>query len=286
MKTAIVEKALLSGACAVGVVKARKFLELLPILKKRGPVSFCEKDFEKRINPFLIMENAKSIIVCLFSYNTNEKSNISEYAVGEDYHLVIKKRLLPVLQILSDNLYRAEIFADNGPLCDRYLAYLAGLGFFGKNTMLINPEYGSKVFIGYILTDCELEPDKPMNNSICMNCMKCVNTCPSHAIGKDFEFNENVCVSFLTQKKGALSDKEERFIKSSKYIWGCDICTDVCPYNYSLPITNIQEFLPSAPYPDENLKNLSNKEFNKLYSNKAYSWRGKNILIRNMDICK
>ena len=227
------------GACSSGVVRARIFDDYLPIILKREKVSLCEGDIQKRINPFLTYPFAKSFVVCLFSYNTGKKDVISEYALGEDYHIVIKKRLSKVLELLKNSGYRAECFVDNSPLSDRHLAYLAGLGFFGMNGILINEELGSKVFIAGIVTDCELEEDKPLSNNICIKCRKCINACPGGAITDDFGFNENKCVSFLTQKKGELSQKEEEIIKKSGYIWGCDICQNVCLYNYSIKHTNI-----------------------------------------------
>lgn len=274
------------GVCAFGVVRARIFEEFLPVILNRGEVSLCERVAEKRVNPFLTYPFAKSIIVCLFNYYSGEKSVISEYALGEDYHIVIKNRLLPVIELLRNNGYQAECFTDNSPFSERHLAYLAGLGFFGMNGMLINKEFGSKVFIAGIVTDCELEEDRPIDKDICMQCRKCIEACPGGAIGENFKFDENRCVSFLTQKKGELSKEEENVIKKSGYIWGCDICQNVCPYNYSQKHTNIHEFAKSNNHLSEINENMTNSQFKKLFGDKAYSWRGKNVLIRNMNIFK
>lgn len=273
------------GACDFGVVRARVFDDFLPIISKRGKVSLCEADNEKRINPFLTYPFAKSIIVSLFSYNTSEKDVISEYALGDDYHIVIKNRLNVVLELLKNSGYMAEIFVDNSPLSDRHLAYLAGVGFFGMNGMLINEQFGSKVFIAGIVTDCELEEDKPLDN-ICIKCRKCVDACPGGAISDDFGFDENRCVSFLTQKKGELSKEEKEIIKKSGYIWGCDICQNVCPYNYSVKHTNIHEFMHNDNNIEKITKDMSNSQFKKNFANKAYSWRGKAVLTRNIEIFK
>lgn len=272
------------GVLDFGVVRARKFTELREVLEKRGKVSLCEGDIEKRINPFLTYPFAKSIIMSLFSYNTNQKERVSEYALGTDYHIVIKERLQKASKILVNNGYKTEIFVDNGPLSDRYLAYLSGLGFFGMNQMLISKKFGSKVFIAGIVTDCELEENSPIDESICMQCRKCISACPGGAIGENFYFDENKCVSYLTQKKGELSDEEREIIKMSGYIWGCDICQTVCPYNYAIKCTNIQEFLKSEPYIENITEDMTNAQFKSLYKDKAYSWRGKAVLIRNMKI--
>ncbi len=275
-----------AGVCDFGVVRARIYEEFLPIILKRGEVSLCEREVEKRVNPFLTYPFAKSIIVCLFNYCSGEKSVISEYALGEDYHIVIKNRLLPVLDLLEKNGYIAESFTDNSPFSERHLAYLAGLGFFGMNGMLINKEFGSKFFIAGIVTDCELEEDSPIDNDMCMQCTKCIKACPGGAIGENFEFDEKRCASFLTQKKGELSKEEENIIKKSGYVWGCDVCQNVCPYNYSQKHTNIHEFINDNKSLSDIDEDMTNAQFKKLFGDKAYSWRGKSVLIRNMKIFK
>ena len=276
------------GIDAIGVVKARIFDDYGKILKKRGHVSLAEPDGEKRINPFKIMPQAKSIIVCLFSYNVkiNEKSNISSYAYGTDYHIVVKKKLERLSEILTDNGFSAQCYTDTGALSDRYLAFNAGLGFYGKNGMLINHKLGSRFFIGHIITDCMLDADKPVDNYMCMGCGKCIDACPSGAIKDGFLFDEKLCASYITQKKGELSDREQDIIKKSGYIWGCDICQNVCPYNSNPLKTSIEEFKENLIYNLDIDENMSNREFKRLYGDRAFSWRGKNILIRNADLLK
>lgn len=285
MKSKLIGQLKAHGACAVGIVRARRFSELGIILNKRGRVSLCEPDTEKRINPFLLMPDAQSIAVCLFSYYNDVKTNIAEYALGFDYHKVLRNRMENAAAVLTENGYKAQIYADTSPLNDRYLAYLAGLGFIGKNGMLINEKYGSMTFIGYILTDCFLGEDKPMDNNVCIGCGKCIKACPGGAIGENNEFDENKCVSFLTQKKGELTDREKGIIKSSGYIWGCDICQRVCPYNSAVPHTSVLEFseiIKSLDLPES----ISNKEFMRRYGNRAFAWRGKAVLKRNLEIFK
>lgn len=281
MKTMLTDCLTAQGACAVGTVRARKFDELYDILKKRGRVSLCESDEEKRINPFLLMPEARSIIVCLFSYCIKEKTRISRYAMGKDYHIVVRDKMNKARCLLEEHGYKAMTFADNGPLSDRHLAYLAGLGFFGKNGMLINELYGSMVFIGYILTDCEIQEDKPLSNTYCMRCNKCISACPAGALGDEFGFNEELCVSYLTQKKGVLSEEEEEIIRKSGYVWGCDICQSVCPYNEKAPITNIEEFKNNLICESDINTDISNREFKRAYGDRAFSWRGKGVLERN-----
>lgn len=285
MKSKLIGQLKAHGACAVGIVRARLFSELEIVLNKRGRTALCEPDTEKRINPFLLMPEAKSIAVCLFSYYTGIKTNISEYALGLDYHRVLKIKMEAAATVLTDSGYKTQIYADTSPLNDRYLAYLAGLGFIGKNGMLINEKYGSMTFIGYIITDCFLDEDKPLENNACIGCGKCIKACPGRAIGENYEFDENKCVSFLTQKKGELTEQEKNIIKSSGYAWGCDICQKICPYNKSVPHTEIGEFsdvITSIDLPE----GISNKEFMRLYGSRAFAWRGKAVLKRNLELFK
>ncbi len=286
MKNKIINSVKDNCSIKIGVVQARKFTELREILEKRGRVSLAEEDIEKRINPFYLMPEAKSIIVCLFSYFTGLKGKISSYAHGKDYHTVVTDKLKNIAKPLTDSGYLIKCYADNAPLVDRHLAYLCGLGFFGKNGMLINDSLGSEFFIGYILTDCELREDKPLENTSCLGCNMCIKSCPGGALGEDFSFDENKCVSFLTQKKGELFRWEKETIKKSGYVWGCDICRNVCPHNQNIPVTQIGEFRDNLILNPEFDENLSNKEFKHLYGERAFSWRGKGVIQRNMHIYK
>ena len=183
MKQIIKETLIKAGASDSGIAKARVYNELLPRLQS---VSTCFSDVltEKKINPFLVMDDAESVIVFLVSYKSDLSGNISTYAYGIDYHKVLPDIAKPVVELLREKGYKAEVFADTGDLPDRHLAYLAGLGFIGKNHCLIHPRFGSFVFIGYILTNCPLEEDKPLEDS-CMNCRKCIKACPTDALSTE-----------------------------------------------------------------------------------------------------
>lgn len=221
-----------------------------------------------------------SIIVCAFSYFSGaEKGNISRYAQGKDYHIVAREKMGKIAEVLKSRGFRAEGFADTGCLNERLLARLSGIAFIGKNQMAISPRFGSYFFIGYILTDCELEPDKE-NNASCAGCGKCIAACPLGALD-DGEFCEEKCLSYITQKKGELSRQEIAAMRASNTIWGCDICQEVCPHNQNLPITEIKEFCENLVLNLKVDEKLSNKEFKKLYSGRAFAWRGKSVLIRN-----
>ena len=163
------------------------------------------------------------------------------------------------------------------------MAYLAGLGFYGKNNCFISPKWGSYVVIGTILTTLELEPNTPLTQS-CMGCNRCITACLGQCLGHD-EFKFDTCKSYLTQKKGELTSEEEHIIAKTPLVFGCDVCQEVCPHNKDIPTTPIPEFQSVEPYIDiDELDSLTNKEFKAKYGPRAFSWRGKKILMRNQEI--
>ena len=229
----------------------------------------------------------KSAIVCLFPYYVehNGPSNLSRYTWGTDYHLVINEYLEKLIEKLQKINTSAQfsIHCDTSPLADRYMAYLAGLGFYGKNNCFISPKWGSYVVIGTILTTLEFEPTTPLEQS-CMGCNRCITACLGQCLGHE-EFKYDTCKSYLTQKKGDLTNEEETIIRKTPLVFGCDVCQEVCPHNQSIPATPIPEFQRVEPYIDINeLETLTNKEFKAKYGNRAFSWRGKKILMRNQNI--
>lgn len=229
------------------------------------------------------LEFAKSIIVCIFSYyNANRRGNISAYAQGKDYHIVAAQKMGYIKELLEKSGYRAQAYADTGTLNERTLAELSGVAFRGKNHMMISEKYGSYFFIGYILTDCELEADAPMNKS-CAECGRCIKACPTGVLGKK-DFDETDCLSYITQKKGELTKHEEALIRKTGCIWGCDVCQEVCPHNNGIEITDIDEFKEDLIVDLKIDEEISNREFKKMYANRAFSWRGKGVLIRNQKI--
>lgn len=229
--------------------------------------------------------NEKCAIVCLFPYFTGlQGGNLSLYARSKDYHLIIKEKLLKIcdyiLSLSPDTTLSA--FCDIGPEIDRHLAYNAGLGFYGKNTMLINPDLGSWFFIGYILCDLNLEPDAPISQS-CIGCNKCIKSCVGNALSEKFDISR--CASHISQKKGELSKEESDILKKAGLVFGCDMCQIVCPHNKITP-KPMKEFSENLIHSLslEDIENLSNKEFLRKYKDHAFSWRGRNVLIRNLHL--
>ncbi|MDO5011227.1 MAG: tRNA epoxyqueuosine(34) reductase QueG [Intestinibacter bartlettii] len=281
------------GIDTVGVAPVEPYIELEKILIDRKQKEYLtgmeEEDIQKRINPKLIMEDAKSIIVCAFPYYTGEfnDSNISKYCYGEDYHIVTKEVLNDICLEIAKEIpnFKYEIFADNGPLVDRYLAYLSGIGYFGINNNIITDKYGSYVFIAYIVNNYDFSKDKPLEKD-CLKCNKCVEYCPGNAILGNYEIDPRKCLSYITQKKEELSSKEEKLLRENKKVFGCDICQEVCPHNKDISMTNLYQFSSNltTKIDEDEINEISNKEFKRRFKNKAFSWRGRKIIKRNLDI--
>lgn len=262
----------------MGFLTARKLTELSG--RVTDSTCFSGVDEEKRLNPFLIMKSAKTIITYVVSYKSDRLGNISSYAFGKDYHMVLKEIAKAGIEILNDAGFSGVSFADTGDLPERYLAYLAGLGVIGKNHSLIHPKWGSFVFIGYIITDCKIDPDTPLDGT-CKNCGKCLEACPTGSL-ESGDFSK--CLSFITQKKGELEGGEEDLIRKNGSIWGCDICQRVCPHNSHAQNAENPDFCHDLITDLKIPEDISNREFKAQFGDRAFSWRGKNIIIRNQRI--
>jgi len=252
---------------------------------------FEENDINKRTDPKLTLKNCKSIIVVGISYNVDfENQNdikitgsLSKSSWGEDYHKVLKDKL----QQLADKIIETEqmeykVFVDTGPLVDRELAYKAGIGYYGKNCSIINPYLGSFIFLGYILTDLEIEKDIGEIESQCGECRLCLDACPTGALYSPFKLDTKRCISYLTQTKDPIS--EELSTKMGINIYGCDTCQRVCPKNNQVVKNLHPEFIPTKTngrIDIEELIFMSKNEFRHKYGSMSGSWRGKTVLIRN-----
>lgn len=275
MKAEIINLAKQVKISKTGFCSAKRYLKRAKELAREA--SFCgAKDAE------VVLENAKTIVVCAFSYYSGaKKGNISRYAQGLDYHRVAREKMGHIVDFLRENGFSGAAYADTGALNERLLAKLSGIAFVGKNKMAINERLGSYFFIGYVITDCEMEEDAE-NVSECAGCGMCIKSCPLGALADDFD--ESKCLSYITQKKGELSAEEKAKIKAANTIWGCDICQEVCPHNKNLPITEIEEFCTDLITDLILDENMSNKEFGIVYSDRAFSWRGKGVLLRNQEV--
>lgn len=279
------------GLDLIGFTKCRKFYELdnyFNIRKEKGYENeFEEEEIEKRINPFLIMPEGKTIISIAFPYlydiETNSKVYFSKYTLGMDYHVVVSKYLEDICNFLVSLGGKCEYFVDSNSLPERLIAQQCGVGFVGKNNTLITEKYGSYIFLGEIITDLIIEYDEPLEQK-CGECNICLKACPTDAIKKGehgIDNNSNLCLSYLSQRK---SIENEWFSKFKGRIFGCDTCQRVCPYNKNLQVSGLQEFKPIEYMKDIDLNeliNLDNKTFKEKYKMVSAGWRGKNIIKRN-----
>ena len=218
-----------------------------------GTMRYLHRQARRRKDPRLIVPEARSVVVVLDNYYTPDEDSdrapprIAKYARGEDYHRVTWRRLLELGEFLrSHGATLSHSFADAGPVPERELAQRAGLGWIGKNTMLIRPDAGSFFFIGSVFTDLSLDLDAPFELDHCGSCTRCLDACPTGAIVEPRLLDATRCISYLTiEQRGPIPD--ELAARLEGYAFGCDICNDVCPWNqrFAQP-TNIPEFRPQG----------------------------------------
>lgn len=273
-----------SGIC--GAEADGRLAAYLQARRAAFPVcSFEEGDLQRRISPKAIMEGAQSVFVCLFPYyiEAMPPGNLSRYAMVKDYHRVIGAYLdkLSAFVTAREPSARCMFLCDTTPLVDRWLAYQAGLGFFGKNNLLIHPVFGSWFFIGALLLNIPLKADKPLQMG-CRDCDACIRACPGQALSERFGFNCERCISYLTQKK-TLSAEQEQLLEKQGSVYGCDVCQAVCPHNRAVPDTPIQEFYekPVTRLKQEELAAMSGRDFKRKYAEYAFSWCSKQTILKN-----
>ena len=255
-------------------------------------MKYMENHFEKRLDPRLLVENSKSVITVLLNYFPEKEIpaennyKISKYAYGKDYHFVVKDKLKLLLdKIISlTGEINARTFVDSAPVMDKVWAKKSGLGWIGKNTCLINKNIGSYFFIGHIILDLELEYDKAVSD-YCGNCTACIDACPTGALSAAYKLDSNKCISYLTiENKNEIPENLKP--KLNDWIFGCDICQDVCPWNKNAKKHNVIEFLPSVELLNmtkEKWHNLTKEEFNKLFKNSAVKRTKYTGLKRNIE---
>ncbi|MFO8086438.1 MAG: tRNA epoxyqueuosine(34) reductase QueG [Bacteroidales bacterium] len=260
------------GFSFCGIAKARRLDEHEPELKdflqqnKHGTMHYLENYFEKRLDPRKLVPGTKTIISLLYNYYSQDffpdsaPYKISRYALGKDYHFVLKDKMKQIIHEMEAAMgpFSCRYFTDTAPILERAWAKEAGLGWTGKNTMLINPKHGSGFFLAEILIDIEMAYDKPMAKDYCGNCQRCIDACPTQAL-TPYKLDASRCISYLT-----IENKEEKIPEEfqnaySDWIFGCDICQEVCPWNRFS--SSHQEPLF---HPHEKLLHLSKHEWDNL----------------------
>jgi epoxyqueuosine reductase len=250
---------------------------------------FEEHDINKRVNISDVIENASTIISIALPYRCIENVKNSPYfskaSFGLDYHRVAGEKLKRICEYITENFNgKCIYFCDTGPLHDREIAKKSGIGFYGKNSCIVNPKFGSFIFLGEIITDIFIERDREIEGQ-CGDCDLCIKACPVGAIEEPYTINYRKCLSYVTQKKDDLSDNEAEAVGFRLY--GCDTCQDVCPMNKAASLSEIDEFAPEMwnLYPDPiEILSISNSEFKNTFKKTSSGWRGKKNLQRNMII--
>ncbi|MEA3505098.1 MAG: tRNA epoxyqueuosine(34) reductase QueG [Bacteroidota bacterium] len=254
-------------------------------------MDYMARNAEKRSDPTKLVSNAKSVISLLYNYYPEktlpEKDNyhIAKYAYGKDYHEIIKKKLWELLQKIEEktDTTSSRVFIDTAPVLERAWAEKAGLGWIGKNSMLINKTHGSFFLIGEIITDLELNYDTPVRN-LCGNCTKCIDACPTNAIIKEGVIDSNKCISFWTiENREEIPEKFKDIFKDN--FFGCDICQDVCPWNKFSSPHNEEAFRPHADLFTMNKEKwgtLTEEQYRELFKKSAVKRAKYKGVIRNI----
>lgn len=267
------------GICEALSVDSETVENILGWIDKgyNADMEYLARNQEKRCDPGLLVENAKSVICVALNYypQTKQREDVPQfayYAYGLDYHDVMKARLQQLYTYIQQLMpsVSGRFFCDTAPVLERYWAAKAGLGFVGKNTLLIRPGKGSYFFLGEIMVDVILEYDKPLDVS-CGRCMRCLEACPTKALEKPHLLNSNKCISYQTiENKADIADSIKPLLGNCVY--GCDICQQVCPWNRFARPHNVEAFSPKPEFLSLDLtalKSLSEDQYRFLFRGSA-----------------
>jgi len=294
----IKDKAYELGFMYCGVSKAGFLDEESPRLEKwlkeqrNGKMDYMSNHFDKRLDPTLLVDDAKSVISLLLNYYPEEKQQvdsfkISKYAFGKDYHDVIKDKLKELFAFIHTEIGEVggRMFVDSAPVMDKAWAKKSGLGWIGKNSNLIHPKEGSFFFIAELILDLELEEDGPIKD-YCGRCTKCIDACPTDAIVEPYVVDGSKCISYLTiELKDSLLPTEFQG-KMDDWMFGCDVCQDVCPWNRFAKAHNEPAFFPHEQLLALNKsdwRDLSQEVFSELFKGSAVKRTKFSGLKRNID---
>lgn len=286
------------GIDQIGFTTAADFEHLRPSLvaqKAAGHTSgFEHQNLDERLNPELIFDQPRSIIAIALAYPTrmtkrpprtkNKRGHFARASWGDDYHQVLRRKMAALIERITE-LAGEEVdfkpMVDTGELIDVAVAQRAGLGFIGKNGLLITEKFGSFVYLGEIITNIEFDPDQPQVSQ-CGECTRCIDYCPPGALLGDGRLNAQRCLSYQTQTKGLMDEEFRPLIHN--VIYGCDICQLVCPFNRGKDFHFHADMEPDPEKVSPELVPLltiSNRDFKETYGQMAGSWRGKKPLQRN-----
>lgn len=288
------------GFISCGISKAGFLEEEAPRLEKwlnqnhQGEMRYMENHFDKRLNPTLLVDDAKSVISLLLNYYPSENQNpdsykISKYAYGEDYHFVIKEKLKELLYTIQTEIgeVSGRAFVDSAPVLDKAWAAKSGLGWIGKNSNLLTKNVGSFYFIAELIVDLELEYDYVVTNH-CGTCTACIDSCPTEAIVAPYVVDGSKCISYFTieLKENIPNEMKGRF---DDWMFGCDVCQDVCPWNRFSKSHSEPLFSPNTElltFSKKDWEEITEDTFKKVFKNSAVKRTKMQGLKRNIQFLK
>ena len=247
--------------------------------ERNGKMAYMANHFDKRLDPTLLVEGAKSVISLVFHYSppksdlSNTSHKISRYAYGEDYHLVLKDKLNVLMSRFQEKAgaLNGRIFVDSAPVLEKAWAAKNGTGWLGKHTNVIHPKMGSFFFLCELIVDIELCEDQPINDH-CGTCTRCIDACPTEAITAPYELDATKCISYLTiELKDSIPEQFKT--RMENWIFGCDICQEVCPWNQKFSILHTEKRF--EPHPDlllferKDWQELTEEIFNRVFGKSA-----------------
>lgn len=289
------------GFTSCGIAKAGFLESEAPKLEKwlqndfHGEMRYMENHFDKRLDPRLLVDGAKSVVSLSYNYFPSEVQRedtykIAKYAYGEDYHKVVKDKLFELLEILREEIgeINGRCFVDSAPVLERAWAEKAGLGWNGKHTLLIQKQQGSFFFLAELIIDLELEFDEPFTTNHCGTCTKCIDACPTEAILPNNQLDGSKCISYVTIE---LRDNIPTEFKENMKDWafGCDICQDVCPWNRFSKPHNDYLFSPKEnmlDYTKRDWEEITEETFKKVFNKSAVHRAKYNGFTRNIRFLK
>ncbi|MDF2156333.1 tRNA epoxyqueuosine(34) reductase QueG [Algoriphagus sp. CAU 1675] len=286
-----------------GIAKAEFLEDEAPRLENwlhrnyQGEMGYLANHFDKRLDPTLLVPGAKTVVSLIYNYYPEKKLpedpnsiKLAKYAYGEDYHFVIKEKLKTFLEMLREEIGEIDgrAFVDSAPVMERQWAQKAGLGWLGKNSLLLNRKMGSFFFLAELIIDLEAEPDAPLTKDFCGTCTACIDACPTEAIVQPGVVDGSRCISYLTiELKDSIPS--EFAGKMENWAFGCDICQDVCPWNRFSKPNREQAFQPHpelAEFTNRDWEEMTEETFRKVFKKSALKRTKYSGLRRNLEFLK
>ncbi len=256
-----------------------------------GKMDYLSRNIEKRKDPALLVDHARAVISVAVDYfpetiQSPEFPQIAKYAYGFDYHDVVKSMLYQLLHRINEQIGKVSgrAFVDSAPVMEHAWAVRSGLGWVGKHSLVIHPDYGSYIFLGELIIDLEIEPDEPVANR-CGSCTRCMDACPAKAIVAPYVVDARRCLSYLTIEH---KDDFEQPVDLHHRLFGCDICQDACPWNKKVQPTKIKQFKPNPAILQKSTTDwlqLSKENFDQLTIGSPLQRAGYEAIKRNATLC-